>query len=61
MRVYLDLNDPLQCVELGLEPHHRTDEVIGSMLERVLQYERSIDRGKILPRVVWKRPEDAGG
>lgn len=47
-------------LELGLDPHYMTDEIIGDMLERVLQYEKSIDRGKILPRVVWNRPDEAG-
>lgn len=40
--------------ELGLEPHPMTDEVVASMLERVLQYRDQIDPEKILPRVRWK-------
>ena len=48
-------------LELGLDPHYMTDEMIANMLERVLQYEGSIDKGKILPRVVWNRPEEDEG
>jgi hypothetical protein len=31
-----------------------TDDVVAKMLEEVLKYKDSIDRGKILPRVSWK-------
>jgi len=48
-------------LELGLSPHYMTDETVASLLEQVVRYEGSIDRAKILPRVVWNRPEDAGG
>ncbi len=40
-------------LELGLEPHFMTDEVVGSMLEIVLKYKDAIDPAKILPRVRW--------
>ncbi|MGB3681006.1 MAG: NAD-dependent epimerase/dehydratase family protein [Rubrobacteraceae bacterium] len=40
-------------LELGLEPHYMTDEVIGEMLERVIRYKDRIDGRKILPRVKW--------
>jgi len=40
-------------LELGLEPHFMTDEVIESMLERVIQYKSAIDPRKIMPRVKW--------
>ena len=48
-------------LELGLEPHYMTDETVANLLERVRRYEDSIDTAKILPRVVWNKPEDAGG
>jgi UDP-sulfoquinovose synthase len=41
-------------LELGLKPHYMTDDVVAKMLEEVLKYKDSIDRGKILPRVRWK-------
>jgi UDP-sulfoquinovose synthase len=41
-------------LELGLQPHYMTDEVIGNMLEQVLQYKDYIDTNKIMPRVRWK-------
>jgi UDP-sulfoquinovose synthase len=40
-------------LELGLEPHYMTDEVIAGMLERVIRYKDRIDERKILPRVKW--------
>jgi UDP-sulfoquinovose synthase len=40
-------------LELGLKPHYMTDEVIGSMLERVLRYREKIVAKRILPRVRW--------
>ena len=40
-------------LELGLEPHFMTDEVVAAMLERVLEYRGQIDAAKILPRVRW--------
>ena len=42
-------------LELGLEPHHLTEDVIVAMLERILAYKDSIDTGKIMPRVRWSR------
>ena len=41
-------------LELGLQPHYLTDEVIAGMLETVLKYKDLIDPGKIMPRVRWK-------
>ncbi|MFQ5559821.1 MAG: NAD-dependent epimerase/dehydratase family protein [Nitrospinota bacterium] len=41
-------------MELGLEPHFMTDDVISSMLEQVTLYRDRIDPKKILPRVTWK-------
>jgi UDP-sulfoquinovose synthase len=40
-------------LELGLQPHYMTDDVLAQMLERVLQYKERIDTRKILPRVKW--------
>ncbi len=40
-------------MELGLEPHYMTDEVIEGMLRKLLNYKSSIDVNKILPRVTW--------
>jgi len=40
-------------LELGLKPHFLTDEVIASMLERVIKYKDSIDRRIVMPRVRW--------
>ncbi len=40
-------------LELGLEPHFLTDEVLGGMLEEVIRYKERIDRNKIMPRVRW--------
>ena len=40
-------------LELGLQPHYLTDEVIASMLEIVLKHKDAIVQGRILPRVRW--------
>jgi UDP-sulfoquinovose synthase len=41
-------------IELGLEPHRMTDEVVAGMLVEVLKYKERIDTSKIMPRVRWK-------
>jgi UDP-sulfoquinovose synthase len=40
-------------LELGLEPHPMTDDVVAAMLGRVLEHRAQIDVRKILPRVRW--------
>ncbi len=40
-------------LELGLKPHHMTDEVLDGMLETILPYKERINRGVIQPRVRW--------
>ncbi|WP_415893401.1 NAD-dependent epimerase/dehydratase family protein [Neptuniibacter sp. PT8_73] len=40
-------------VELGLEPNYMTDEVLGSMIERILKNKDKIVKERILPRVSW--------
>ncbi len=40
-------------LELGLEPHFMTDEVLAAMLEEIVRYRDRIDEKKILPRVKW--------
>ncbi len=42
-------------LELGLQPHFMTDEVVVQMLEAVKRYQQGIDRKKIEPRVRWKK------
>ncbi|MEM7116500.1 MAG: NAD-dependent epimerase/dehydratase family protein [Chloroflexota bacterium] len=42
-------------MELGLQPNYMTDDVVASMLERVLQHKERIDSRKILPRIRWKQ------
>jgi len=41
-------------LELGLEPHYMTDDVLAGMLEQVIRYKSDIDGNKIMPRVRWK-------
>lgn len=41
-------------LDLGLQPHYLTDEVVAGMLEKVIQYKDRIDTKKIMPRVRWK-------
>ena len=40
-------------LELGLEPHYMTGEVVAGMLEQVIKHKDRIDERKILPRVEW--------
>ena len=40
--------------ELGLEPHHLTDDVVLDMLETVKRHSNRIDKRKVMPRVSWK-------
>jgi UDP-sulfoquinovose synthase len=40
-------------IELGLEPHPMSEEVLVAMLEKVRRYADRIDRARILPRVRW--------
>lgn len=41
-------------LELGLQPHYMTDEVVADLLKQVSRYQDRIDTRKILPRVRWK-------
>jgi UDP-sulfoquinovose synthase len=40
-------------LELGLKPHYMTEEVLSSMIRRILPFKEQIDRRRILPRVRW--------
>jgi UDP-sulfoquinovose synthase len=40
-------------LDLGLEPHPMTDDVLVGMLEQVLEHRDRIDESRILPRVSW--------
>jgi len=44
-------------MDLGLEPHYMTDEIVRGMLERVLAHKERIDEDKIMPRVSWNEDE----
>jgi UDP-sulfoquinovose synthase len=39
--------------ELGLEPHHLTDNVLAEMLETVARFKENIQRHKVVRRVKW--------
>ncbi|GAB4279716.1 MAG: NAD-dependent epimerase/dehydratase family protein [Candidatus Promineifilaceae bacterium] len=41
-------------LELGLQPHYLTDEVLAELLQQVMRYKDRIDTRKIMPRVRWK-------
>jgi UDP-sulfoquinovose synthase len=40
-------------LELGLQPHLMSDDVLAAMLETIIPYAESIDPKKIMPRVRW--------
>ncbi|WP_428542890.1 hypothetical protein [Profundibacter sp.] len=41
-------------IEMGLEPHYMTDDVVASMLKRIIAAKDRIDTNRIMPRVSWK-------
>lgn len=41
-------------LDLGLEPHLMTAEVLAEMLQVIQRHKERIDRGRIMPRVKWK-------
>lgn len=41
-------------IEMGLEPHYMTDDVVAAMLERIIAAKDKIDTNRIMPRVSWK-------
>ena len=41
-------------LELGLNPHYLTDDVVADLLQRVLPHRQKIDPAKIRPRVRWR-------
>lgn len=43
-----------RLLELGLEPHHLTDDVVREMLEKVIEYKDYMEPERIAPRVSWK-------
>ena len=40
-------------IELGLKPHFMTEEVLGLMLERIIENRDRIEANRIMPRVRW--------
>lgn len=41
-------------LELGLQPHFMTDDVLANMIERVVPYRERIEKDRIMPRVRWR-------
>ena len=46
-------------LQLGLQPHYMSEDVIASMLEKVIKYKSQIEPRKIMPRVSWNKPARA--
>lgn len=42
-------------LDLGLEPHYLTDDVLSGMIKGVLKHKDQIASHRILPRVAWKK------
>ena len=40
-------------LDLGLEPHFMTDDVLAAMLEKILPYKDQIQPHRVMPRVKW--------
>jgi|SRR5579871_2640667 len=47
-------------LQLGLEPHFMTEQVLVEMLERVARHKSAIDPRKVQPRVSWNVPNRGG-
>ncbi|MBV9978368.1 MAG: hypothetical protein JO105_23525, partial [Hyphomicrobiales bacterium] len=41
-------------LEMGLEPHFLTEDVLAQMLERIIPYRDKISRARIMPRIRWR-------
>ncbi|MDB4888441.1 MAG: NAD-dependent epimerase/dehydratase family protein, partial [Gemmatimonadetes bacterium] len=48
-------------LDLGLEPHYLTDDVLVDLLERVARHRDAIDVGRIMPRVRWSERSSHAG
>ncbi len=46
-----------KLLDLGLEPHFLSDELVGSMLETILKYKHRIKPEIVLPKVKWNGSE----
>lgn len=42
-------------IELGLQPHYMTNEVLMDMMQSVIDYKDQIDPRRIMPRVAWNK------
>jgi len=42
-------------LELGLEPHFMSAEVLQEMMDVVLRHKDAIDEGRVFPRVAWSK------
>src|SRR5260221_3458313 len=41
-------------IDLGLKPHYLSDELVGSVINRIVQYKDRIITDAIVPRIRWK-------
>ena len=41
-------------LEMGLEPHFLTEDVLAQMLERIIPHRDKISRARIMPRIRWR-------
>jgi len=40
-------------LDLGLQPHYLTDDVLADMLNTVIKYKKNIQKSYILPKIKW--------
>lgn len=45
--------------ELGLQPHLLTDDVIATMMKKIIAAQTEIDRDVIAPKILWRTVEEA--
>ncbi len=48
-----------KLLDLGLQPHLLSDELVGSMISAILRYKNRIKRDIILPKVKWNEQQQA--
>lgn len=48
-----------RLLDLGLQPHFLSEELVESMLSTIVRYKERIVPERILPRIQWRRPVEA--
>ncbi|HRE47083.1 MAG TPA: NAD-dependent epimerase/dehydratase family protein [Aggregatilineales bacterium] len=44
-----------RLLDLGLKPHYLSDELVNSMIKRIIQYKDRVIPDAIIPKITWKK------